>query len=221
MTSTPADRSHSAEAAADCERRVREIHHRIKNNLQGLAGLLQQTTRRRPHPAAAMTSVAGQLHALAQVHGQQMRASGALPLGDLLAGLLADLSALHEAPLPFTRSGPTLARTRIGEADAVSVALVVAELAANAIVHALPGGTARAALNCDTSGAELVVANPGRLPVGFALDQTARATWGLGLAKALLPRRGATLSLVQVGDEVAATLRLAPPVVGIEPECAA
>ena len=199
----------------DCERGLRDTHHRVKNNLHGLAGLLRQTMRRRPQTdATTANTVAGQLHALAQVHGQQMRTPGTILLCDLVVGLLADLSALHEAPLPVMRSGT--APVRIGEADAVSVALIVAELAANAITHAQPAGAARAALACNATGAELIISNPGRLPAGCTLDQIAPSTWGLGLAKSLLPRRGAALALDQAGGDVVATLRLTPPTVHLD-----
>jgi two-component sensor histidine kinase len=48
---------------------IREVHHRIKNNLQGVAGLLQQSALRTPTAAAAIGEAVAQVHAIAQVHG--------------------------------------------------------------------------------------------------------------------------------------------------------
>ena len=48
-------------------------------------------------------------------------------------------------------------------------------------------------------------------PAEFDLAQIAASVSGLGLVKALLPRRGARLTLEQAGSLVAARLQLFPP----------
>jgi hypothetical protein len=60
-------------------------------------------------------------------------------------------------------------------------------------------------------GMVFAIENPGALPTGFDLGQIATSVSGLGLVKALLPRRGARLTLEQAGTVVAARLALAPP----------
>ena len=61
---------------------------------------------------------------------------------------------------------------------------------------------------------------PGRIPVrllfaetadGFALQNVKSGVSGLGLVRALLPRRSAILSLEQQGDDVVCRLELIPP----------
>ncbi|MFX6277420.1 histidine kinase dimerization/phosphoacceptor domain -containing protein, partial [Acinetobacter baumannii] len=59
---------------------VREVHHRIKNNLQGVAGLLQQIAVRRPEVAPVLKEAVGQVQAIAQVYGLQVGTSGPLML---------------------------------------------------------------------------------------------------------------------------------------------
>jgi hypothetical protein len=61
------------------------------------------------------------------------------------------------------------------------------------------------------TGMEFAIENPGALPGGFDFAQIATSVSGLGLVKALLPRRGARLTLEQAGAVVAARLQLAPP----------
>ena len=52
-----AERARLQAAIAQREVLVREVHHRIKNNLQGVAGLLQQNAARRPELAAVLRCV--------------------------------------------------------------------------------------------------------------------------------------------------------------------
>ena len=55
---------------------VKEVHHRIKNNLQGVAGLLQQSASRHPEAAGVIAEAVSQVHAIAQVHGLQVGVTG-------------------------------------------------------------------------------------------------------------------------------------------------
>ena len=52
---------------------VREVHHRIKNNLQGVLGLLHEHGRRDPALSEALGNVGSQIGAVATVHGLQAR----------------------------------------------------------------------------------------------------------------------------------------------------
>lgn len=195
---------------------VREVHHRIKNNLQGVAGLLQQTARVRPQLAGMLTEIVGQIQAIAQVHGLQMRARDAIPLSDMLNNVLGNAAALHDAKLPVSFSGNALTRMRLPEQEAVPVALVVTELATNALKYRAPGSEARATLACTDEGAELVIINHGSLPPGFSFAALARSTSGLGLVKSLLPRRGGSLTITQEGEEVVVNMRLIAPAIGFD-----
>jgi hypothetical protein len=60
---------------------------------------------------------------------------------------------------------------------------------------------------------EFVIENPGQLKPGFSLTDIAASVSGLGLVKALLPRRGARLSIEGTGSVVLARLQLSPPAV--------
>ena len=59
------------------------------------------------------------------------------------------------------------------------------------------------------------MANAGRLPPGFGLAQVPSGVSGLGLVRALLPRRGATLTLVEDGPDVVARVTLVPPALSV------
>ena len=64
---------------------------------------------------------------------------------------------------------------------------------------------------CEEARLSVIIRNPGQLPEGFSLAQVPSGVSGLGLVRALLPRRTATLSLLQAGVEVEARVVLVPP----------
>jgi len=70
-------------------------------------------------------------------------------------------------------------------------------------------------VHCELSaagdGLRVTIRNAGRLREGFSLAQFPGGVSGLGLVRALLPRRSATLTLSQQGDEVVTEVVLEPP----------
>jgi PAS domain S-box-containing protein len=66
-----------AEARRQRDTLVREVHHRIKNHLQGLAGLLNQHRRRHPALRDVLDAVLAQINAISLIHGLQGREASA------------------------------------------------------------------------------------------------------------------------------------------------
>jgi two-component sensor histidine kinase len=193
---------------------VREVHHRIKNNLQGVAGLIQQAAVARPEVAAALEEAAAQIQAIAQVHGLQIRATGTLPVLGVAQGIFQNLASMFGVEIRFEPPPPDLWRFGLPENEAVPLALVINELGTNAIKHRASRTDAicvRVASRPD--GMEFVIENPGQLKPGFSFADIAASVSGLGLVKALLPRRGAKLSIDSAGSVVLARLQLFPPAV--------
>jgi hypothetical protein len=62
-----------------------------------------------------------------------------------------------------------------------------------------------------TDGIVVRITGPGTLPAGFDLSRLRGGVSGLGLVRALLPRRSATLSLMQDGASVVAVVELRAP----------
>ena len=201
-------------AVSQREMLVKEVHHRIKNNLQGVAGLLQQTATRRPEVAALISEAVGQVQAIAQVHGLQVGVSGPLRIKPLLEAITASVQRTFGRTITVEVDGLPPHRYALPEAESIPIALTVNELLTNAIKHGAPGAV-RCVLRCDEASVGITVANPGHLRTGFSLAQVPPGVSGLGLVRALLPRRTATLSLLQVGAEVQATVVLVPPSVSL------
>ena len=193
---------------------VREVHHRIKNNLQGVAGLLQQTADARPDVADILSESATQIHAIAQVHGLQIRSSGTLPVLGVAQGIFSTLSNMFGVEVRFEPPPPDLWRFGLPENEAVPLALVINELGTNAIKHrATRQDGIMVKVTTRPDGMELAIENPGVLKDGFDLAQISASVSGLGLVKALLPRRGARLVVERTGAVVSTRLQLFPPAI--------
>jgi PAS domain S-box-containing protein len=211
-----AERARLQAAIAQREVLVREVHHRIKNNLQGVAGLLQQNALRHPELSVLLSEAVGQVQAIAQVYGLQVGASGPLGAASLLRAIAQSLQRTFGRPIAVDLQGEV--PHVLPETEAIPVALMVNELMTNAIKHG-PGGPVQCRLAIEGEGIRIEVRSAGQLPPGFDLNQVRGGVSGLGLIRALLPRRGAGFSLTAEGGEVVARIDLRPPSVGLpEPE---
>jgi two-component sensor histidine kinase len=191
---------------------VQEVHHRIKNNLQGVAGLLQQASARFPEVAPILADAVGQLQAIAQVYGLQVGSSGPVVLAGLLKAVATAVQKTFHHPIDVQIEGQEPERWRLPEAEAIPVALTANELLTNAIKH---GSKAAVILRVRAGAADvtLEIISRGALREGFDLASVPSGASGLGLVRALLPRRAAEFTLKQVADEVVARVLLRPPAV--------
>jgi PAS domain S-box-containing protein len=197
-------------ALAQREMLVKEVHHRIKNNLQGVAGLLQQNAARHPELAAVLGESVGQVQAIAQVYGLQVGAGGPLRVASVVEAIALSVQRTFGRTVRVVVHGDEPARLLLPEAEAIPIALTINELLTNAVKHS---SAAEVLCELDTQGETLRVRvrNAGRLREGFDLTKYPGGVSGLGLVRALLPRRSATFSLDQQGDEVLAEVLLRPP----------
>lgn len=194
---------------------VREVHHRIKNNLQGVAGLLQQHAERHPGVGPMLTEAVSQVQAIAQVYGLQVGSGGPLRVAHVLQAIAGSVQRTFGRAIQVTTSDEA-AHWLMPEAESIPIALTLNELLTNAIKHGSGDGL-RCEAGVDGDCVLVAIVNAGRLPPGFDLARFPGSLSGLGLARALLPRRSATLSLEQQGDEVVARVQLRAPSVQRDP----
>jgi hypothetical protein len=197
-------------AIAQREMLVKEVHHRIKNNLQGVAGLLQQNAARHPEVAAILTESVGQVQAIAQVYGLQVGAGGPLRVASVLEAIALSVQRTFGRAVRVQVAGDEVVRLLLPEAESIPIALTLNELLTNAVKHSVQGEV-RCEMSLDGEALRVTIRNVGRLRDGFSLAQFPGGVSGLGLVRALLPRRSATLTLSQQGDEVLAEVLLRPP----------
>lgn len=217
LVATDVTEQHAAQQAkfdaaiSQREMLVKEVHHRIKNNLQGVAGLLQQIAQRKPEVAPAIAEVVGQVQAIAQVYGLQVGVTGPLRVKALVESITNSVQRTFGCQMQLVVQGPLPEAWALPEAESIPVALTINELLTNAVKHS--AGLARVDCTLTVAEAEVrvTIANLGRLPEGFQLSRFPGGVSGLGLVRALLPRRSATFTLEQHGDEVRATITLVPP----------
>jgi len=204
--------------AAHREVLVREIHHRIKNNLQGVTGLLRQFADNHPEIAEPINQTIGQVQSIAVIHGLQEHAPvGNVYLRELVDAVAAGVGALWQTPVAVEIS-PGWAPCSIDEAEAVPFALILNELISNAIKHGGRPGKIRIVLEQAQRAdyVRLAIHNTGQLPPGFDFERNTGT--GLQLVKSLLPRAGARLSWECRDSTVITLLELEPPVVTLESE---
>lgn len=194
---------------------VREVHHRIKNHLQGVIGLLRSAMTDSPHVAQPLEKAIARIHAIAQVHGLQSRGfDGRLPIFELIhtaTGSAAGQVQVESLPSPG-QSRPVI----LGD-NAVAIALIINELITNAVKHqeaVQAPRPVRVVLEVGAQGARIVIRNgPARLPPGFDFARCKGVGNGLELVASLLPSKGAELVIRQDGEDVEAGLTLSAPVV--------
>jgi PAS domain S-box-containing protein len=217
-----AEQQRLADAAAQRDALVREVHHRIKNHLQGLVGLLRQHGMQHPEIAGAMQAAIGQVNAVAIVHGMHGEiVQGELVLCEIVANIVQAAASLAHSNLPPVMTNSMARPVRVAQDEAVPLALIVNELLHNAVKH---GGGAQVGLHMSggEDGVTIRIRNAsGGLPQGLDLASGRGLGTGLGLVKALLPRKGAELRLDCTDATVVAELVLHAPLIGRRQEGAA
>lgn len=191
---------------------VREVHHRIKNHLQGLAGLLRQHVHEQPALAPVLQKFMTQINAISIVHGLQGRAEkGDAGLRSLAGEITAFLSGITGAQIGLTCPGPAC-QWAVAETEAVPLALILNELLTNALRHGTDMARVSLSMGCDANGARLIIRNPGRLD-GLDFAGGKGLGTGLSLIRSLLPPEGIAFRLENAEEGwVETRLELGPPV---------
>jgi len=204
--------------AAHRDTLIREIHHRIKNNLQGVTGLLRQFADGHPEIAGSINQTIGQVQSIAVIHGLQERTPvGSVRLRELAEAVAAGVGSLWQRPVTV-EIAPGWAPCAIEEAEAVPLALILNELLSNAIKHGETLGQIRVALKHGQrpGSIQFSILNAGQLSSGFDFEHNTGT--GLQLVRSLMPRSGAKLSWQSQGNTVITLLELEPPVIFPEHE---
>lgn len=190
---------------------VQEVHHRIKNHLQGVVGLLQRAISGTPLLAEPLRVVLAQVESIAGIHGLQSRLGNQCLKFGQVAAMIAELT-----PNSVVVSGNGL-DAELPHQEAVPFALTLNELVSNAFKHRQNDTPARP-VNLDIQLIEQslqiqVRTGPAKLPPEFDFAAGIGLGTGLRLLRALLPSQGAYLHYYQDQDEVIAELQLIPPLV--------
>jgi len=177
---------------------IREIHHRVKNNLQTVAALLRLQARRMavPQARAALEESVRRVSSIAVVHETL---SGTLDesvdfdrIADSITAMVLDVTGGRDARIRRTGSFGVLPAE-----VATPLAMVLTELVQNAVEHGGEGGDVEVAVEHGEGGAlrmQVRDRGPG-LPDGFSIDASDRL--GLHIVRTLVDSElGGQLELV-------------------------
>jgi two-component sensor histidine kinase len=167
---------------------IREIHHRVKNNLQTVSALLRLQSRRIEDPAAsaALNEAVRRIASIALVHETLSSSTEAsVAFDDVLDRLIT-----HALELSPRMGELNIARTgEIGSLDpriATPLSLVVTELIHNALEHGLAesGANLKVEVSRLEDAAQIVIFDDGvGLPAGFTILESANL--GLQIVRTL------------------------------------
>ncbi len=202
---------------------IREIHHRVKNNLQTVAALLRLQARRIrvPEGRVALEEAVRRVGAIAVVHETLSQGFDESvdfdDVMDRLTRLVTDVGTSGGA-VTARRTGSFGA---IGSDAATPLAMVFTELLQNAVEHAFgsQGGSSRSGtveVRCTRDGdaLELVVQDDGvGLPAGFVLESS--ASLGLSIVSTLVAEVGGTIELGPRRDGPGTRVVVQVPSVGV------
>lgn len=198
---------------------VREVHHRIKNNLQGIVGLLRQYSRRHPEMSDTINHAISQVQGISVVHGLQGHAvTSSVRLCELTSAIADEIQSMWQTPVVVDIPAcwtPCV----IAEREAVPVALILNELMLNAVKH---GGKVHGRVDiairkgAQADVIQISIVNHGQLSARS--QQPGALHSGLQLIASLMPRSGCILRTEQQGDLVVTLLALEPPVVSLDPQ---
>jgi two-component sensor histidine kinase len=185
---------------------IREIHHRVKNNLQTVAALLRLQARRIdvPEGRQALEEAVRRVGSIAIVHETLSQAFDEFvdfdDVADRLRLMVAEVSASG------TLSGSVLSRREgsfgtLTAELATPLAMVLTELLQNAVQHGFDGGAGVITLRAERRDGRLLVSvtDDGRgLPDGFDLSQS--TSLGLSIVRTLVESELDGRLHMQAGD---------------------
>jgi len=197
---------------AEKEVLLQEVHHRVKNNLQVIASLINMQRRNLENETArrALEECGMRVLAIAQIHETlyQSKDYGRVPFHDYIRSIAANVFGAGGIVPGNVQLELAITPVSLPVDKAIPCGLIVNELITNAMKHAFPGGrggTIRVALSAGGGEVRLCVADDGvGLPPGF--DRSAPRTLGMQLISTLADQLEATL---EVESDGGAAFRLA------------
>jgi PAS domain S-box-containing protein len=187
---------------------VREVHHRIKNNLQGVAGLLHQHALDHPEMNDITQKSISRIYSIAIIHGMQSQSMlEEVELVELIHNIVnaSGTSAVYE----IERGSPVI----LDREEGVPIALVINELITNATKHS--SGTRSVLIRLESSGSDTVITIANEYDASL---EPSSGGQGLNLVKSLLPRNAASMQVTSREGRFTVVLTLSPPVIKTGPK---
>lgn len=195
---------------------IREVHHHIKNNIQGLSGILHNSLHTHPELTIPINETIGQLESVAVIHGLQGKNWEAdIEILELARAIAQNIEKIWRTQITFENPQQWV-HCYLTKTEAVPIALILGELMTNAAKHALKETqitvflTQIPAENC-LYKVDVNVINEGEFTSSTLPNNT--ESFGLKLISSLMPRSGAYFYISSRNNQTNATLSLKYPVI--------
>lgn len=203
LTETPeVERLHTS--LQEKEVLLREIHHRVKNNLQIFSSLLDLQVMRTDDPSVQelLRNNQSRMNSIALVHERLSQANDLteISLGEYVQGLVVTLVRINAInPNQITLRIQADSNIQVSPDRAIPIGLILHELISNALKHGLQGGGGEIFVELDQTlagQARLGVSDSGnRLSATF--DPNATDSLGFQLINSLVQQISGTLQIEQ------------------------
>ena len=193
---------------------LREVHHRVKNNLAVICSLfyLQSTHTKDEQTAYIFRDMESRVHSMALVHehlyGSENLAR--IDFAEYAQTLAKDIFSSQGSPNVPVRFNSELEPVIMGADLAVPCGLILNELISNALKHGFPNsasGEIRLTLRHGTDGACTLTVDDSGVGIPADLDLNANKSLGLRLVRSLTQQIRGTFELVQTNPGTSAHLQ--------------
>jgi PAS domain S-box-containing protein len=185
---------------------IKEIHHRVKNNMQIISSLLnlQKQYVNDEEAVNVLKESQNRVKSMAMIHEKlyKSRNFSEINFADYIRSLVSDLFYSYGVDSNRIRTIIVLDEVMMGLETAIPCGLIVSELVTNTLKYAFPHqeeGEFRIELHAYEDGFyELIISDNGvGIPENFDLDET--ETLGLQLVKSLVNQLEGTVELIREG----------------------
>jgi PAS domain S-box-containing protein len=199
-------RMRMAKSLEEKEVLLREVHHRVKNNLQIISSLLNLQLANTTDPTSRKTLEESRLRitsmALIHEHLYQSESLAQIPFADYLRSLVYSIAQTHQVHAKAIDVGIDCPPVALTMGEAIPCGLIVNELLANAFEHAFPGReqgrvTVRFGLRDDDSYIGVVEDDGVGLSEGFSVGEL--RSLGVKLVQSLIQQLDGELAVA--GDD--------------------
>ncbi len=181
---------HLDQALSDKEVLLRDIHHRVKNNLQVILSLLELQSQRSPELEAPFSEALSRINTMGLIHEQIYRSTGvsSVRLDDFVEALAGHLSNFHRRPGREIAIRHQVEPLSLDLNRVVPFALILNEVVSNAFKHAFAdrcSGTITITVTAEDGMLHLTVADDGTgTPEPTPAAEPGRRSMGMDLIRA-------------------------------------
>jgi two-component sensor histidine kinase/PAS domain-containing protein len=185
---------------AEKELLLKEVHHRVKNNLQVISSLLglQSSATSDSKALEMLTESQDRVRSMAMVHERLYQSPdlASIDFAEYVQSLVSHLCRTYAAAARSIEPVVDIRASSLGVDEAISCGLIINELVSNSLKHAFPAGRSGSIwVRLDSRRDKCLVLTVGDdgvgLPAGFRIDQV--ETLGLQLVMTLSAQLGATI----------------------------